>query len=174
MIDGWFVVRSFLTENPKFSAHIFALPLDVNVPHSVEQKARLSRGGVVFHSKVFTIARELVFRERLGKEVSRVELGADVPNANRKISNVVTDLEIARIKMFGTLARLRIVHGELHGLVVDSNRRRRNSAIGRSVGRDVIAVTIKVEDGRRVNLVGHLGDVAHVDVGSEREVELGE
>ena len=43
MIDGWFVVRSFLTENPKFSAHIFALPLDVNVPHSVEQKARLSR-----------------------------------------------------------------------------------------------------------------------------------
>ena len=106
MIDGWFVVRSFLTENPKFSAHIFALPLDVNVnvPHSVEQKARLSRGGVVFHSKVFTIARELVFRERLGEEVSRVELGADVPNANRKISNVVTDLEIARIEMFGTRA----------------------------------------------------------------------
>ena len=80
MLDGWFVVRSFLTENPKFSAHIFALPLDVNVPHSVEQKARLSGGGVVFHSKVFTIARELVFRERLGKEVSRVELGADVAN----------------------------------------------------------------------------------------------
>ena len=42
MIDGWFVVRSFLTENPKFSAHIFALPLDVNVPHSVEQKAACS------------------------------------------------------------------------------------------------------------------------------------
>ena len=103
MIDGWFVVRSFLTENPKFSAHIFALPLDVNVPHSVEQKAQLSRGGVVFHSKVFTIARELVFRERLGKEVSRVELGADVPNANRKISNVVTDLEIARIKMLSNI-----------------------------------------------------------------------
>ena len=58
---------------------------------------------MVFHSKVFTIAREFVFRERLGKEVSRVELGADVPNANRKISNVVTDLEIARIKMFGSL-----------------------------------------------------------------------
>ena len=43
---------------------------------------------MVFHSKVFTIARELVFRERLGEEVSRVELGADVPNANRKIRAV--------------------------------------------------------------------------------------
>ena len=41
-------------------------------------------------------------------------------------------------------------------------------------GRDVVAMTIKVEDGRRVNLVRYLGDVAHVDVGSEREVELGE
>ena len=110
MIDGWFVVRSFLTENPKFSAHIFALPLDANVPHSVEQKARLSRGGVVFHSKVFTITRELVFRERLGEEVSRVELGADVPNANRKISDVVTDLEVARVEVTSPLARLRVVH----------------------------------------------------------------
>ena len=52
MIDGWFVVRSFLTENPKFSAHIFALPLDANVPRTVVSRARLGRCGVVFHSKV--------------------------------------------------------------------------------------------------------------------------
>ena len=69
---------------------------------------------MILHAKIVTVARELSLGQRFGKEVGRIELGADVTNANGEIPDVVSDLEVARVEMFRALTGLRIVHGE-HG-----------------------------------------------------------
>ena len=101
---------------------------------------------VILHAKVVTIARELSFCESLGEEISRIEFGADVANADGEIPDVVSDLEVARVEVLCTLTRFGIVHGELDRLVVNSKRCWCNSAIRRSsVRRDIVAVSVKVE-----------------------------
>ena len=82
---------------------------------------------VILHAKVVTVARELSFCESLGEEISRIEFGADVANADGEIPDVVSDLEVTRVEMFCALTGLRIVHGELDRFVVNSNRSRCNA-----------------------------------------------
>ena len=86
---------------------------------------------VILHAKVVTVARELSFCESLGEEISRIEFGADVANADGEIPDVVSDLEVTRVEMFCALTGLRIVHGELdrYRFVVNSNRSRRVEAV---------------------------------------------
>ena len=74
---------------------------------------------MVFHAQVVAIFLELDTSERLGEEVGDVHVGADVPYANRLISHVVSDFEVARVEMPGALAGLWIVDRELDRLVVD-------------------------------------------------------
>ena len=74
---------------------------------------------MIFHAEVVTIALERMARQRLGEEVGDVHVGADVPYANRLISHVVSDFEVARVEMPGALAGLWIVDRELNRLVVD-------------------------------------------------------
>ena len=102
---------------------------------------------MILHAKIVTVAREFSLGQRFGKEVGRIELGADVTNANGEIPDVVSDLEVARVEMFRALTGLRIVHGELDRFVVNSNGSRCDSAVRFGIRRNVVAVSIEVEDG---------------------------
>ena len=45
---------------------------------------------MILHAKIVTVTRELSLGQRFGKEVGRIELGADVTNANGEIPDVVS------------------------------------------------------------------------------------
>ena len=97
---------------------------------------------IFFHAQIPSVFAKVRTRERLGEEVSRIEFRTDMPNnTNRKVSDVVSDLEVPSIEMSCSLTRLRVVDSKFDRFVVAENGSRSEYEFGLGLSREIITVT---------------------------------